>query len=130
LPEEFVCGESPHTQDVRGRYGSEGDYMHMRPFNPNKGPKDTDEKPEPFEPGQVTKIELGIPDIFHTFRRGHRVMVQVQSSWFPLVDRNPQRFVNIPTAKPEDFQKATHRIHRAAPAALSLTVQVLAAGGK
>ena len=83
------------------------------------------EKPEPFKPGKVTKIEFTMPDVCHTFRRGHRVMVQVQSSWFPLVDRNPQTFVNIPTAKPEDFRKATQRVHRAANAASSLTVQVL-----
>jgi hypothetical protein len=88
------------------------------------------EKPEPFEPGQMTRIEFTIPDIFHTFRRGHRVMVQVQSSWFPLVDRNPQTFVNIPTARPEDFRKATQRIHRASAAASALTVLVLPAGGK
>jgi len=72
------------------------------------------EKPEPFEPGKVTKIEFAIPDIFHTFRRGHRVMVQVQSSWFPLVDRNPQTFVDVYSAKPEDFRKATHRVYRSA----------------
>jgi hypothetical protein len=88
------------------------------------------EKPEPFEPGKVAKIEFEIPDIFHTFRRGHRVMVQVQSSWFPLVDRNPQTFVNISTAKPEDFQKATHRIYRGSNTSSSLTVQVLPAGSK
>jgi predicted acyl esterase len=85
------------------------------------------EKPEPFEPGKVTKVEFTIPDIFHTFRRGHRVMVQVQSSWFPLVDRNPQTFVNIPTAKPEDFRKATQRVYRSGKAASSLTVQALPA---
>jgi len=68
-----------------------------------------------------------MPDVCHTFRRGHRVMVQVQSSWFPLVDRNPQTFVNIPTAKPEDFQKATQRIYRGGNFASSLTVQVLPA---
>ena len=83
------------------------------------------EKPEPFQPGKIAKIEFDIPDIFHTFRRNHRVMIQVQSSWFPLVDRNPQTFVNIPTAKPEDFQKATHRIYRTATAPSGLTVQVL-----
>jgi len=88
------------------------------------------EKPEPFEPWKVTKMEFPIPDIFHTFRRGHRVMVQVQSSWFPLVDRNPQTFVNIPTAKPEDFRKATQRVYRSGKASSSLTVQVLPAGGK
>jgi putative CocE/NonD family hydrolase len=88
------------------------------------------EKPEPFEPGQVTKIEFTMPDVFHTFRRDHRVMVQVQSSWFPLVDRNPQTFVNIPTATPEDFRKATQRVYRAGNAASALTVQVLSTGGK
>ena len=68
-----------------------------------------------------------MPDVFFTFRKGHKIMVQVQSSWFPLVDRNPQKFVNIPTAKPEDFQKATQRVYRAANAASSLTVLVLPA---
>jgi putative CocE/NonD family hydrolase len=85
------------------------------------------EKPEPFKSGEVVKIEFTIPDIFHTFRRGHRVMVQVQSTWFPLVDRNPQTFVNIPTAKAEDYQKATHRIYRGGATASGLTVQVLRA---
>ena len=88
------------------------------------------EKPEPFKPGEVAKIEFEIPDIFHTFRRGHRVMVHVQSSWFPLVDRNPQTFVNIPTAKPEDFKKATHRVYRGGNTASGLTVQVLPPGAK
>ncbi len=69
------------------------------------------EKPEPFEPGKITKIEFTLPDVLHTFRRGHRVMVQIQSSWFPLVDRNPQTFVDIATAKEEDFKKATHRVY-------------------
>ena len=87
------------------------------------------EKPDPFKPGELAKIEFEIPDICHTFRRGHRVMVHVQSTWFPLVDRNPQTFVNIPTAKPEDFQKATQRLYRGDKAASSLTVQVLPAGG-
>ena len=86
------------------------------------------EKPEPFTPGQPAKIAFAIPDVCHTFRRGHRVMLHLQSSWFPLVDRNPQTFVNIPTAKPEDFRKATQRIYRSASAATSLTVQVLPAG--
>ena len=88
------------------------------------------EKSEPFEPGKLAKIEFTIPDIFHTFRRGHRVMVHVQSTWFPLVDRNPQTFVNIPTAKPEDFQKATQRIYRGGSSSSSLSVQVLPPGAK
>ena len=85
------------------------------------------EKPEPFEPGKPAKVEMNIPDVCHNFRRGHRVMVQVQSSWFPLVDRNPQTFVDIAKAKPGDFQKATQHVYRSGGMASSLTVQVLGA---
>jgi hypothetical protein len=89
------------------------------------------EKPEPFEPGKPVKIEMNIPDVCHCFRRGHRVMVQVQSSWFPLVDRNPQTFVEtIANEKPEDFKKATQHVYRSKDAASSLTVQVLGAAKK
>ncbi len=86
------------------------------------------ENPEPFQPGQITRVEFSLRDILHTFRSGHRVMVQVQSSWFPLVDRNPQTFVNIPTARPEDFRKATQRVYRTASDASGLEVGVLAGG--
>lgn len=83
------------------------------------------EKPEPFTPGEVTKIEFTIPDIFHTFRPNHRVMIQIQSTWFPLVDRNPQKFVVIPTATEADFQKATQRVYRDASHATGLAALVL-----
>lgn len=83
------------------------------------------EKPEALVPGERARLEFTLQDVLHTFRRGHRVMVQVQSTWFPLVDRNPQTFVNIPTAKPEDFRKATHRVYRSAEAPSSLSVLVL-----
>jgi len=66
-----------------------------------------------------------MPDVFHTFKRGHRVMVQVQSTWFPLVNLNPQKFASISTATEADFQKATQRIYRAKDKASSVTVQVL-----
>ena len=66
-----------------------------------------------------------MPDVFHTFRRGHRIMVQVQSSWFPLVDRNPQTFVSIPSAAPGDFRKATERVYRSRGAASAVRVRVL-----
>ncbi len=70
------------------------------------------EKPEAFAPGKIDKIEYVMPDVFHTFRQGHRIMVQVQSSWFPLADRNPQTFVpNIYDAKAADFRKATERVY-------------------
>ena len=83
------------------------------------------EKPEPFRPGRVTQVEYVMPDAYHTFRRGHRIMVQIQSSWFPLIDRNPQKFVDIYKAKPEDFQKATQRVYRSAEAPSQVRVRVL-----
>jgi uncharacterized protein len=69
-------------------------------------------KPEAFAPGKEAKIEFTMPDVCHTFRPGHRIVVQIQSSWFPLVDRNPQVFLNIPDAKAGDFRKATERVYR------------------
>jgi predicted acyl esterase len=73
------------------------------------------EKPVPFTPGKVEKVSFELPDVLHNFRRGHRIMIHVQSTWFPLVDRNPQKFVdNIFHAKRDDFQKATHRVYRSA----------------
>ena len=69
------------------------------------------EKAVPFEPGKPDRIAFELPDIAHTFRAGHRIMVQVQSSWFPLTDRNPQKFMDIPKALAPDFQKATQRVY-------------------
>ena len=83
-------------------------------------------KPAPFTPNRVETIRYAMPDINHTFRKGHRIMVQVQSSWFPLNDRNPQTFVpNIFEAKPEDFKPATMRVYHtvARPSRLDLRVQ-------
>ena len=88
--------------------------------------RDGFEKAVPMVPGKVAKVGFTMPDILHTFRRGHRVMVQVQSTWFPLVERNPQTFVpNIAYARPGDFQKATQRVHRATTAHSGLKVLVL-----
>jgi len=65
------------------------------------------EHPKPIKPGEPIRVHFKLNDLLHTFRRGHRIMVQVQSDWFPLVDRNPNRFVDIYYAKADDFQKAT-----------------------
>ena len=83
------------------------------------------EKPEPLTPGKEADLNFTMPDLFHTFRRGHRIMVQVQSSWFPLTDRNPQTFTDIPTAAPEQFQKATEQVFRQKDAASGVEVLVL-----
>lgn len=68
-------------------------------------------EPAPFMPNQVTKVAFELQDVLHTFKKGHRIMVQIQSSWFPLIDRNPQTFVDIFHATQGDFQKATQRVY-------------------
>ncbi|MDX1984589.1 MAG: CocE/NonD family hydrolase [Bryobacteraceae bacterium] len=84
------------------------------------------EKPQPFVPNRIEKLEYELPDVYHNFRRGHRVMVQVQSTWFPLADRNPQKFVeNIYNARREDFQKATQRVYRSAAHASAIRILTL-----
>ena len=73
------------------------------------------ETPEPFVPNKIAEINLPLQDVLHTFKKGHRVMVQVHSTWFPLIDRNPQKYVdNVFEAQPGDFIKATHRVYRSA----------------
>jgi putative CocE/NonD family hydrolase len=73
--------------------------------------------PIPFIPGVMQQIHFVMPDAYHCFLKGHRIMVQIQSSWFPLVDRNPQTFTDIPTATPEQFITATESIFRSRLAA-------------
>lgn len=90
--------------------------------------RDGFETPKPFIPNQVTRVKFAINDILHTFQRGHRIMVQVQSSWFPFIDRNPQSFVpNIYQARDSDFIKATQRLYRDGAQPSALHVQVLPA---
>jgi len=84
------------------------------------------EKPEPFVSGKPARLKFELLDVLHRFAKGHRLMVQIQSTWFPLVDRNPQTFVpNIHFAKPEDFRKAVHRVYRSPDQASSLRLGIL-----
>lgn len=83
------------------------------------------EKPEPLIPGKETDLNFTMPDLFHTFRRGHRIMIQVESSWFPLTDRNPQTFTDIPYATTDEFQNATERIFRQKDAASGVELLIL-----
>ena len=82
------------------------------------------EHPTAFVPNAPTEVKYELPDVLHTFKKGHRLMVQVQSSWFPLVDRNPQQFISIPQAEAKDFQKVTIRVYHDAahPSGLKLPV--------
>ncbi len=83
------------------------------------------EKPEPVKPGQIEKYVIDLHQVDHCFRKGHKIMVQVQSTWFPVIDRNPQKYVpNIFKARDEDYIKATQRIHRSRRFPSHLTVSV------
>ncbi len=83
-------------------------------------------KPEPFVPNEPAVVRLELQDVLHTFGKGHRIMVQVCSTWFPLVDRNPQKYVtNIFQARDDDFRPATHRVYRSRDRASKVTVGVL-----
>ncbi len=84
------------------------------------------EKPEAATPGKVEAYTIDLHSLNHVFKKGHKIMVQVQSSWFPIIDRNPQKFVpNIFEAKEEDFQKATHKIYRRAEAPSHIELSVM-----
>ena len=83
------------------------------------------EKPEAFVPEAITKVNYPLPDVAHTFKKGHKIMIQIQNSWFPLADRNPQKFMNIYQAEQSDFQKATHKIYHDTNNSSFITVNVL-----
>jgi len=84
------------------------------------------EHPQPFVPARVTTVQFRLQDVLHTFKKGHRIMVQVQSSWFPAFDRNPQRFVpNIYEAKTSDFIPAVERVYHTPARPSGLEVEVL-----
>jgi uncharacterized protein len=90
-----------------------GGYQRLVRGEPFRGKfRNAMDKPEAFAPNTPAKVEFVMPDVCHTFRPGHRIMVQIQSSWFPLTDRNPQVFLDIPKAKAGDFKKATERVYR------------------
>jgi uncharacterized protein len=113
FPDDF---RYPNDQSAAGRQGGGsypmGGYQMLVRGEVMRGKyRNSFEKPEAFEPGKITVVRFRLPDVAHTFKKGHRIMVQVQSSWFPLVDRNPQKFMNIYEANEVDFQKAAIRIY-------------------
>uniref|UniRef100_UPI0030EC2E7A CocE/NonD family hydrolase n=1 Tax=uncultured Cyclobacterium sp. TaxID=453820 RepID=UPI0030EC2E7A len=84
------------------------------------------EFPKPFIPDQITAVDFRLQDLFHTFKKGHKIQIQIQSTWFPLIDRNPQKYVqNIFEAEEEDFVKATHRVFHTEKFASKIQVMVL-----
>jgi putative CocE/NonD family hydrolase len=83
------------------------------------------ETPEPLQPNTVTKIEFDLPDRLHRFKKGHKIMVQIQSTWFPLVDLNPGKFMDIYNAKESDFQKTTQRVYRSGSSSTHIELKTL-----
>ena len=112
FPDDFrYAGDSPQTgRNAGGPYPMGGYQMLVRGEIMRGKFRNSFETPAPFKPGKIETVKFELPDIAHTFKKGHRLMIQVQSSWFPLADRNPQKFMNIYEATPGDFQKATIRI--------------------
>ncbi len=124
-PGNYPTPKPPENQPVPQNAVKMGGYQQLIRGEPFRGKfRNSFEKPEPFVSNQPAAINYEIPDVYHAFRRGHRIMVQVQSSWFPLVDRNPQKFMDIPKATASDFQKATQRIYRSRLLKSSITFLV------
>jgi putative CocE/NonD family hydrolase len=110
----YPSNQPQPSRSVGGSYPMAGYQMLVRGEVMRGRFRKSFEKPEAFTPGKVEEVKFYLPDIAHTFKKGHRVMVQIQSSWFPLVDRNPQKFVNIYEASAADFQKADVKIYHSA----------------
>jgi uncharacterized protein len=126
-PNDYPTRALPAGQPLRSNAVKMGGYQQLVRGEPFRGKyRKSFEKPEPFVAGEPTTITYELPDVYHAFRKGHRMMVQVQSSWFPLIDRNPQVFMEIPTATPSDFHKATQRVYRSGAQASGITVMVQA----
>lgn len=112
LPRPEKAKNAGRTGDP-GKTSPEQGYEHLVRAEIMRGKfRNSLENPEPFTPGAITPVNFDLPDLFHTFQKGHRIMVQIQSSWFPLVDRNPQQFLDINKAKPEDYIASQVRIYR------------------
>ncbi|MEK6325293.1 MAG: CocE/NonD family hydrolase [Acidobacteriota bacterium] len=124
-PGSYPTPAPPPNQPVPANAVKMGGYQQLVRGEPFRAKfRNGFERPEPMIPNKPTQVSYDLPDVYHTFRKGHKIMVQVQSSWFPLVDRNPQKFMDIPKATAADFQKATQRVYRSRSLSSSVTVSV------
>jgi hypothetical protein len=126
-PDDFTYPGTTQTagRDAGGPYPMGGYQMLVRGEVMRGRFRNSYETPEAFKPNKTERVKFELPDVAHTFKKGHRLMIQVQSSWFPLVDRNPQKFVNIYEADDSDFQKATIRIFHDAVNSSNIVLPVL-----
>ncbi|NII26697.1 CocE/NonD family hydrolase [Pseudoflavitalea sp. X16] len=127
FPDDFSYPGTPSAagRDAGGPYPMGGYQMLVRGEVMRGRFRNSFEVPEAFKPNKTERVKFELPDVAHTFKKGHRIMIQVQSSWFPLVDRNPQKFVNIYEANDSDFQKATIRIFHDAANSSNILLPVL-----
>jgi len=110
FPDDFSYPAST-VQQSRPSYPMGGYQMLVRGEIMRGKYRNSFENPTAFTPNKVERVKFDLPDVAHVFKKGHRLMIQIQSSWFPLADRNPQKFVNIYEANESDFQKATIRLY-------------------
>jgi hypothetical protein len=111
FPDDFKYDDAKDGKGNGNNYPMGGYEMLVRGEVMRGRYRNSFEKPEAFKPDEITEVKYRLPDVAHVFKKGHRLMVQIQSSWFPLVDRNPQQFVNIYTCSNADFVKSKIRIY-------------------
>jgi len=125
FPDDFQYDKAVYGKGNGKEYPMGGYQMLVRGEIMRGKFRNSFEKPEPFVPGKITEVKYSLPDIAHTFKKGHKIMVQIQSSWFPLADRNPQKFTDIYHCNDADFQKASIRIYHDALHASKIIIPVL-----
>lgn len=125
FPDDFTYSGTSGSSPSERPYPMRGYQMLVRGEIMRGKFRNSFENPAPFTPNKIEKVKFDLPDIAHTFKKGHRLMIQIQSSWFPLADRNPQKFVNIYEADLSDFQKATIRIHHDATNSSNIILPVM-----
>lgn len=127
FPDDFTYeGEKPQTGRFGGGPYPMGGYQMLVRGEIMRGKyRNSFEKPTAFKPNKVETVKFELPDVSHVFKKGHRIMIQIQSSWFPLADRNPQQFLNIYEADEKDFIPSEIKIHHDAINASSIILPVL-----
>lgn len=129
FPDEFKYDESifpsPQGRSGGASYPMGGYQMLVRGEIMRGRYRNSFAKPEAFTPGKITQVKYTLPDVAHTFKKGHKIMIQIQSSWFPIADRNPQKFVDIYKCDDSDFQKATIKVYHDATNASKIVLPVL-----
>ncbi len=125
FPDQFIYDEKQFGKGNGINYPMGGYQMLVRGEIMRGKFRNSFEKPVPFTPGTITEVKYTMPDVAHTFKKGHKIMIQIQSSWFPLADRNPQKFIDIYHCSDSDFQKSTIRIYHEAENLSKIILSVL-----